>query len=147
MPADGRTPPLCGLPPRGATVIILRARQAPRYVRGDGIRSWLLASPRTCGTRHLTITRVDIEPGGRQRLHHHEAEQVYFILDGGGEMTVGQETAPVGPGDCVFIPGGAPHGLVNSGEEPLRYVSAAAPAFSAADLAAMWPLPAQAPEP
>lgn len=125
---------------------VLRARSAPRYKRDDGITSYLLASPRTSGARHLTVTRVDIEPGGSQRIHHHAAEQVYFILEGRGRMTVGEETREVSAGDCVFIPGDSPHGLENRSESPLRYVSAAAPSFAAGDLEAWWPLPSEAEE-
>jgi len=83
---------------------------------------------------------VDIEPGGEQRIHQHSPEQVYFILAGAGEMSVAGEVRLVGPGDCVFIPSGNPHGITNRGQVLLRYFSAAAPAFAAEELAALWPM-------
>ena len=46
----------------------------------------------------------------------------------------------VGPGDCVFIPSGAPHGLENHMDSLLRYFSAAAPSFNTAGLDTLWPL-------
>ena len=113
---------------------------APRYVRAEGITSYLLASPRTCGAEHLTTTLAVIPPGGAQRVHSHAPEQVYFILEGSGLMTVGAETRRVGPGDCVFIPSGQPHGLQNDGDTILRYFSAAAPAYPAGHLEKTWPL-------
>ena len=119
---------------------ILQRETAPRYRRPEGITSYLLASPRTCGAGELTTTLVDIEPGGEQRIHRHSPEQVYFILAGAGEMTVAGETRTVGPGDCVFVPSGNPHGIANRGEVLLRYFSAAAPAFAAEELAALWPM-------
>jgi len=108
---------------------VLKKEAAPRYVRAEGITSYLLASPRTCAAAHLTTTLAVIEPGGEQRLHSHAPEQVYFILEGSGLMTVGGESQRVGPGDCVFIPSGEPHGLKNDGAARLRYFSAAAPAY------------------
>ena len=45
-------------------------------------------------------------------------------------MTVADETEKVVPGDCIFIPSNAPHGLINDGKEMLKYFSAAAPAFN-----------------
>jgi mannose-6-phosphate isomerase-like protein (cupin superfamily) len=112
-------------------------------VRPEGITSYLLASARTCDAALLTTTVVELAPGGQQRVHSHEPEQVYFVLEGRGSMTVGQETAEVGVGDCVFIPSGMPHGLSNRGPGPLRYFSAAAPAFSRDELERLWPLAPQ----
>ena len=123
---------------------VLRTRTAPRYKRAEGITSYLLASPKTSGAKQLTATCVEIHPGGRQRVHSHDPEQVYFILEGRGRMTVGRETEEVGAGDCVFIPSRVPHGLENTGSESLKYFSAAAPSFALDDLDDWWPLPSEA---
>ena len=85
-----------------------------------------------------------IQPGGEQRLHSHRPEQVYFILEGNGLMTVGNETQRVGPGDCVFIPSGQPHGLKNDEATTLRYFSAAASAYPPGHLERIWPLKSEA---
>lgn len=119
---------------------ILKKETAPRYIRPEGITSHLLASPLTSKAEHLTTTLAVIEPGGAQRTHSHRPEQVYFILEGRGLMTVGAETQQVGPGDCVFIPSGQPHGLLNDGNMTLRYFSAAAPAYEPGHLEKAWPL-------
>ena len=74
---------------------------AVRYERAEGIVSYLLSSPRTSSAAHLTTTLVEIWPGGEQRIHSHEPEQVYFVLDGAGLMTVGEDTAEVHAGDCA----------------------------------------------
>lgn len=79
---------------------VLTKQSAPRYERNEGIASHLLASPLTCDAAHLTTSVVEIEPGGHQRIHQHPPEQVYYVLDGSGLMTVGDETERVGPGDC-----------------------------------------------
>jgi mannose-6-phosphate isomerase-like protein (cupin superfamily) len=123
---------------------ILQRETAPRYVRPEGITSYLLASPRTSEAEHLTTTLVEVQPGGEQRLHSHGPEQVYFILEGRGLMTVGSEMKRVGPGDCVFIPSEQPHGLRNDGDTVLLYFSAAAPAFEREALESYWPLRSEA---
>ena len=122
---------------------ILTKQSAPRYERDEGIVSHLLASPLTCDAAHLTTSVVEVGPGGHQRIHRHPPEQVYYVLDGSGLMTVGDETERVGPGDCVFIPSDTPHGLRNDGPGNLRYFSAAAPAFPREELARLWPLPSE----
>lgn len=119
---------------------VVNKETAPRYQRTEGITSYLLASPRTTSAEHLTTTLAVIEPGGEQLLHSHSPEQVYFILEGSGLMTVGNEAQRVGPGDCVYIPSGQPHGLKNDGDETLRYFSTAAPAYPPGHLEKTWAL-------
>ena len=123
---------------------ILHRRSAPRYRRPEGITSFLLASSRTCGARHLSATLVEIEPGGHQRVHSHDPEQIYFILEGRGVMRVGEEEREVEEGDCIFIPSRAAHGIENRTKGVLRYFSAASPPFGASDLANLWPLAPEA---
>jgi mannose-6-phosphate isomerase-like protein (cupin superfamily) len=123
---------------------ILKRRTAPRYVRDEGITSYLLASPVTSRATYLTTSQVEIEPGGEQRVHSHALEQVYYIVEGEGMMTVGDERAHVGPGDCVFVPAGKPHGLKNEGGVLLKYFSAAAPSFNGQELRNLWPLKSEA---
>ena len=113
-------------------------------MRPEGITSYLLASPRTSSAEHLTTTLAVIQPGGEQRIHSHRPEQVYFILEGRGLMTVGSETQRVGPGDCIFIPSGQPHGLKNDGPLTLRYFSAAASAYEPGHLEKTWALKSEA---
>ncbi|MCH8012423.1 MAG: cupin domain-containing protein [Candidatus Marinimicrobia bacterium] len=120
-------------------MIILNKANAPRYVRPEDITSYLLTSKLT-GSEHLTTTLVEISSGGMQRIHNHVPEQIYYILEGSGLMTVGNETARVEPGDCIFIPSQALHGLKNKGEITLRYFSAAAPSFDSEELKTFWPL-------
>lgn len=120
---------------------VANRQTARRYERTEGIVSFLLLSRIDGGSRHLTTTLVEVEPGGRQRLHSHAPEQVYFIVEGRGIMRVGEEEREVVEGDCVFVPSGETHGIVNAGAEPLRYFSAAAPSFDEEELRSLWPLP------
>ena len=119
---------------------ILKRETAPRYIRSEFITSYLLASPQTSSAEHLTTTLAVIHPGGEQRIHSHPPEQVYFILEGSGLMTVGDETKRGGTGDCVFIPSGQPHGLKNDGATTMRYFSAAASAYPPGHLEKTWAL-------
>ena len=123
---------------------VLKKETAPRYMRPEGITSYLLASPRTSSAEHLTTTLAVLQPGGEQRVHSHQPEQVYFILEGRGLMTVGSETQRVGPGDSIFIPSEQPHGLKNDGEVVLRYFSAAASAYEPGHLETTWALGSEA---
>jgi mannose-6-phosphate isomerase-like protein (cupin superfamily) len=118
---------------------IRRQNGSPRYQR-IGITSYLLVSEKTCGAEKLATTIVEMEPGGFQHLHSHEPEQMYYILEGQGLMCVDGEEGPVQAGDCIFFPSFAEHGLKNTGEGVLRYLSAASPSFTLAQCEEWWPL-------
>jgi mannose-6-phosphate isomerase-like protein (cupin superfamily) len=49
--------------------------------------------------------------------HVDEVEEIYFILNGGGVMKVGDEEREVKEGDAIWIPAGDPHLLKNTKEE------------------------------
>ena len=118
---------------------MMKKSSAPRYER-DGIVSFLLVSEMTSDSKNLTVTLVEMQPGGVQHVHSHEPEQMYYILEGSGSMTVDDEQRPVQAGDCIFYPSFARHGLENTGETVLRYLSAASPSFTREQCQQFWPL-------
>lgn len=70
---------------------------------------------------------VVLEPGEAPPLHvHRDAEQVFFILAGEAELTVGevdQETFPLHVGNFVRTPPGTHHAVRCSGSDPFVYLS------------------------
>ncbi len=72
---------------------------------------------------------VTLEPnGGQVPWHNQEQEEGYFVLDGRGEMCLGDERREVHGGQAVSIPSGAYHQLTNIGDEPLHMVYCYGPA-------------------
>ena len=95
----------------------------------NGLTSYFLLDRRSEMGTKLAVTWVTVAPDGRQISHHHTPEQVYVIVQGEGEMQVGAETRLVRAGDLVYIPSNEEHGIVNTGDEMLVYISAATPPF------------------
>lgn len=78
---------------------------------------------------HFNLGYVELDPqGGQVPWHNHEQEEIYFILEGTGEMCVGDEIQTVHGGQVVFIPSNAFHQLTNVGEDPLIMIYCYAPA-------------------
>jgi mannose-6-phosphate isomerase-like protein (cupin superfamily) len=100
----------------------------------DGLVSHILLEEGDAPGSELSITWVDVEPGGEQKPHSHGPQQVYVITRGSGRMKVGDDERDVREGQMVFIPPETEHGIVNTGEGVLTYVSAATPAFPVTDL-------------
>ena len=51
--------------------------------------------------------------------HNQEQEEVYFVLEGTGEMCLGEERQVVTAGQAVYIPPGVFHQMTNLGDTPL----------------------------
>ena len=66
--------------------------------------------------------------GGQVPWHNHEQEEVYVILEGTGEMCIGDERQVLSGGEAVYIPSNAYHQLTNVGDTPLRMMYCYAPA-------------------
>ena len=101
---------------------------APRRER-DRLTSICLLARGDVAADTLAVTWVDVVPGGRQPLHNHPEVQVYIIVAGTGRMQVGDREVEVSPGQLVHVPSGAFHGITNTGDGVLTYVTAATPAF------------------
>jgi quercetin dioxygenase-like cupin family protein len=64
---------------------------------------------------------VVLEPhGGQVPWHNQEQEEVYFIVEGDGEMCLGEERREVHTGQAVYIPSGVFHQLTNTGDTPMK---------------------------
>ena len=56
-----------------------------------------------------------LEPGQEQKPHAHAgADKVYFVLEGEGEFSVGDEQQKLGPGHAILAPSEVVHGVRNS---------------------------------
>lgn len=68
------------------------------------------------------------------KAHKHvtHSEHVY-ILDGEGEMMVGDKTMKVKKGDMIFIPKGTVHFLKVTSATPMKVISVQAPMFDGKD--------------
>jgi mannose-6-phosphate isomerase-like protein (cupin superfamily) len=72
---------------------------------------------------------VTLEPaGGQVPWHNQEQEEVYFVIDGVGEMCLGERRQTLSAGQAVYIPPGVFHQLTNTGDTPLRMVYVYGPA-------------------
>jgi quercetin dioxygenase-like cupin family protein len=68
---------------------------------------------------HVMIGLNCLEPGQTQGVHAHDgADKFYFVLEGRGRFTVGDEEREADAGSLVVAPSGIPHGVSN--DEPVR---------------------------
>lgn len=69
-----------------------------------------------------------LEPGQIQAAHEHaDQDKFYFVLEGTGLFTVGEEVVEAGPGHVVWAAAGLPHGVENRGSQRLTLLMGIAP--------------------
>ncbi len=78
---------------------------------------------------NFSMGHVTLEPnGGQVPWHNQEQEEIYFVIEGQGEMCLGEERIPLTTGQAVYIPSQVFHQLTNVGSTPLRMMYCYGPA-------------------
>lgn len=79
--------------------------------------------------KNFAMGFVTLDPhGGQVPWHNQEQEEVYFILEGMGEMCLGDEVREMHAGQLVQIPPGVFHQMSNKGATPLKMLYCYGPA-------------------
>jgi quercetin dioxygenase-like cupin family protein len=78
---------------------------------------------------NFCIGNVTLDPrGGQVPWHNQDQEEIYFVIEGSGEMCLGEERQAVTAGQAVYIPPGVFHQLTNTGDTPMRMLYCYGPA-------------------
>lgn len=78
--------------------------------------------------RKLGYNLTVVAPGKRNCPYHSHRmeEEMFFILEGTGEVRIGAETYPISAGDVIACPPGGPetaHQIINTGAGEMRYLA------------------------
>lgn len=92
----------------------------PAAASKAGFNSEKMGKITLCGGDFLYAGLNCFEPGQQHEPHAHaDQDKIYFVLEGHGTATVGDERSAVAPGDLVFAPSGILHSMSNPGPERL----------------------------
>jgi uncharacterized cupin superfamily protein len=80
------------------------------------------------GAQKLGYNITKLPPGKRAfPFHvHHVNEEMFFVLEGSGEIRIGEETFAIKKGDCISCPPGGnelAHQIVNTSNAELSYLA------------------------
>jgi uncharacterized cupin superfamily protein len=80
------------------------------------------------GAQKLGYNVTAVPPGKRAfpAHNHHVNEEMFFVLQGTGEVRIGENVYPIRKGDVIACPPGGKetaHQIINSGSEELRYLA------------------------
>ena len=113
---------------------------APMQSADRAVRDLKLIYPET-GFEAMTLCLgvVEIEPGHHSPLHKHRCEEVYYVVQGTGELESDGRRYPLRPGSAVLNRPGVPYRVHNTGNETLRLVVVAG--IMLVPLLPSWPTP------
>jgi mannose-6-phosphate isomerase-like protein (cupin superfamily) len=113
---------------------IVRFDQREPFITLDGSEIRELAGIPTGNAANQSLAEATVPPGAATGAHYHRtSEEIYLFTAGTGRMILGGEEAAVRAGDCVVIPPGTEHQLVNDGTEPLVLLCCCSPPYSHED--------------
>lgn len=78
----------------------------------------------------LEVVAASFEPGGstgETQYAHGDSEEMLFVVSGAVEVSLGEETMRLGPGDCARYRSSTPHRLVNVGADPAEVIYVISP--------------------
>jgi mannose-6-phosphate isomerase-like protein (cupin superfamily) len=111
-------------------VIVRSLDDAVAYTTADGSTIRELVGPPNAPVLNQSLAEATLEPGqATQRHYHAESEEIYYVVEGEGEMELEGARREVGAGDAVLIPPGAWHQLRAAGGGRLRFLCCCAPAY------------------
>jgi quercetin dioxygenase-like cupin family protein len=74
-------------------------------------------------SERVTLSYVELEPGGHTDPHSHDnMEQAFYFTKGRGVMMVDKKEYPVGPGTAVHVPLNTIHSYRNAGRSSLFFL-------------------------
>jgi quercetin dioxygenase-like cupin family protein len=126
------------MPQPGESAMLVTNKNTTPVGRYEGFRTAFLIGARNSGQAEISIQITEVAAGGMQFLHTHPEAQCYYVVSGAGLVFADDDQRAVGPGDAVFIPSGAVHGIKNVGAEILVYLTANR-AFGAEKENQLWP--------
>lgn len=110
-------------------MIVRSLAEAKAFTTADGSTIRELLGLPTAPVRNQSLAEATLAPRQATERHYHaETEEIYYVVEGSGEMELDGELRSVGVGDAVLIPPGAWH-QIRAADERLRFLCCCAPAY------------------
>lgn len=102
----------------------------PEFVAGDNSHLREILNPRKENLAiNYSLAWASVKPGERTVPHRLEVGEVYYILNGVGEVHIDNEQKSIQKSDTFFIPQDAVQFVENTGEENLEFLCIVEPAW------------------
>lgn len=82
---------------------------------------------------NYSIAQFTLEPGKRSKLHKMKSSEIYYILEGTGEIKINEELFHIEKDDSMYVPPNSKQFIKNSGSINLKFLCIVEPAWKADD--------------
>ena len=111
-------------------MIVRSLESAEAFTTADGSTIRELLGLPTAPVKNQSLAEATLEAGQETQRHYHaDAEEIYYVVEGSGEMEVDGDRRPLAVGDAVLIPPGARHQIRADDGGRLRFLCCCAPAY------------------
>jgi mannose-6-phosphate isomerase-like protein (cupin superfamily) len=111
-------------------VFVRSLENAEAFTTADGSTIRELLGLPTAPVRNQSLAEATLEPGQATERHYHaETEEIYYVVEGSGEMELDGDRLTLDVGDAALIPPGAWHQIRAAGGARLRFLCCCAPAY------------------
>jgi mannose-6-phosphate isomerase-like protein (cupin superfamily) len=108
--------------------------RAEPFTTADGSTIRELLGIPTASVKNQSLAEATLAPGQETQRHYHRAsEELYYLLEGSGDIEVDGEQARVTAGDAILIPPGAWHQIRADASTELRFLCCCAPPYTHED--------------
>jgi mannose-6-phosphate isomerase-like protein (cupin superfamily) len=100
------------------------------FITADGSTIRSLLDLTTAPVRMQSLAEATVVAGSSTTRHYHrESEEIYYLLDGSGEMELDGERAHVELGDAILIPPGSWHQITADAGGDIRMLCCCSPPY------------------
>ena len=82
---------------------------------------------------NYSLAQFTLEPGKKSKLHKIKSSEIYYVLEGSGNLTIGDESYFLQKDDSAYVPPNAKQFIENSGKEDLKFLCIVEPAWKSDD--------------
>lgn len=76
---------------------------------------------------NVSVLEIKLNHGQEVKKHTAPVETFFYVIEGQGVISVGDEEVHASPDMLVVSPQGMEHGIINEGDEPMRFLVVKAP--------------------
>jgi len=115
-------------------MLVQKLNACPEFIAGDHtvLRELLHPDKQPLELRY-SLAHATLPVGKASTRHSLKTAEVYYILNGIGEMHIQEEVQILKSGDAVYIPPNAVQFIRNCGSEPLMFICIVDPAWRQED--------------
>lgn len=82
---------------------------------------------------NYSLAQFTLEPGKKSKLHKIRSSEIYYILEGNGNLNVDENTYAMEKNDSAYVPPNSKQFIENSGKSDLKFLCIVEPAWKADD--------------